>query len=465
MLLRLEAGYERGRSAAALEHVEHFEPQPFGARVELGELDPGPLAAPLQLGGPLEAGEGRRGGLRLGTGGLEGRRARREDSADALDEVVGPLFVARRRCRAACGRSSAARGLRRAARGRRLAARGLRRATRGLRRATRGRCGVAGGRCGLARRGRGLARGRRRRLRGCLRLGPARRRRPGLDRRIVDRLERRRRARELLEGAVDAEPLGLEQRLAPARALVHALRELVEATGAEELPQHRLALLRVGLEEPLELVLREQHHLQELVGAEREDLEQPLGDCPSLHRDDAPARRLRLVAHRERLAAARRAGALPRLLRHLPVERALHPVVDAAVLELEHHLGEVVGRAEGAADLRIGAVAVPRGAAVERVGNGVEHARLAGAGAAADEEEPLVGEVAEVDGLPLAEGAEALELEPEHPHRPASSATSSSSAAASAARSSGRRPSPPRTCRRNADTRSSGVVAAASRLR
>ena len=209
-----------------------------------------------------------------------------------------------------------------------------------------------------------------------------------------------------LELALDEVGLAPGRRAPLVRDLLHPLvdREV------EEADQDLAALLRLALQERVELALRQDHRAREAVVVEAEDAV------------DLGAHLLDAVG--DRLGRAVR-DPLEALLRGLVgADRAGDPVALFADAELEHHrepLGAV-------ADELLVVVAHARDLSVEREDDRVDQRRLAGAGRAGDREEVEAGEV-ELELL--AEGGEAFERELVRPHCVASSWTWSKSCCSS----------------------------------
>ncbi|MEZ5190771.1 MAG: hypothetical protein R2717_08015 [Schumannella sp.] len=112
--------------------------------------------------------------------------------------------------------------------------------------------------------------------------------------------------------------------------------------------------------------------------------------------------------------------ALASSLRAVVLRRAADPVFVAVRLELDDDLGRIIDTAEVAphrvARARRTHVVPPRRLVVERIGDGVEDARLADPGLTGDQEQPVSVEGAEVDVLPVLEGSESLDRDGADPH-------------------------------------------------
>ena len=246
-------------------------------------------------------------------------------------------------------------------------------------------------------------------------------------------------------------------RIAP--ALLEVVAVLLEPAGAEQRAKKRLALIAGREQKARELVLREQDHLLELLRAEPEHVAERDADIARLRGATHPHPVDPLFEHRARRLGGEPAPALGRAVvfggpRHAPA--------GVADRELEPHLGRVGERTVVAAQPLLPAV-VARHAAVEGEAHPVEDARLACAGAARDEEHPVVAEGIEVDPLRLAEGAEPRQFERVQSHASASARTRSSSTSRRMSASTSLAPSPARTCPRKASTSSVSLRAARTR--
>jgi hypothetical protein len=199
--------------------------------------------------------------------------------------------------------------------------------------------------------------------------------------------------------------VGLELPLARDEQLLHALVE----KRPEELLEELLPVRGLGHEQPLEIPLRQQHDLRELLHLHAEEGLDPCGDGIGSRRQRG-GRPLPPEARGGRLLGE--PG--PPLLRPLPRRRALDPVDRLAHPEPVGHGERHVGRCAVGAK----AIVPPRARdhAVERKGDGVEEGRLARSGLAVDEEEVAGAEGGEVDGLPFHVRPEGLELEVHRPH-------------------------------------------------
>ena len=199
-------------------------------------------------------------------------------------------------------------------------------------------------------------------------------------------------AREVgLELALDEVGLAPGRRAPLVRDLLHPLVDREVEEGHQDLA----ALLRLALQERVELALRQDHRAREAVVVEAEDAV------------DLGAHLLDAVG--DRLGRAVRDPLEPLLRGLVGARGARDPVALLADAELEHHrepLGAV-------ADELLVVVAHARDLAVEREDDRVDQRRLAGAGRAGDREEVEAGEV-ELDLLP--EGGEAFERELVRPH-------------------------------------------------
>ena len=195
-------------------------------------------------------------------------------------------------------------------------------------------------------------------------------------------------------------------------ALLERALVLLEAPRAEQGAQQRLALVVLCEQEAREPVLSEQDHLQELLLVQPQDLVEQHADVPRAGRAalHAPSTHSNMRAS---VRLGRRAAAAA--LEPVELGRALDAPSAAAGGELEHDLGGVARLAVVAAQALL-ALFVARHVAVEREADGVEDAGLARSRAPGDEEDALVGEGVEVDGLPVTERTEALDLEAVDPH-------------------------------------------------
>ena len=216
----------------------------------------------------------------------------------------------------------------------------------------------------------------------------------------------------------------------PLRGLAPASleRDLVpfEAVRVEERAQQRLPLVVLREQEPREPALREQDHLQELLLVQAEDRAELVADVDRTRRAAHPSAIDPLLQPRFGGALRR---AVPVALASLVRRHPLDPPAPVAARELEPHPGGLVERRVVAAQTLL-AVFVARNPAVEREADGIEDARLARAGLAADQEDAVLREGVEVDDLAVAERAEALDLEAVDPHA-VSSATRASVTASS----------------------------------
>ncbi len=214
----------------------------------------------------------------------------------------------------------------------------------------------------------------------------------------LPRLERLRRRVLVVTRELGGDEVGLAPRVG--RSAVGDLLHLDVDVEVQQRDQDLVALLRLALQEGVELPLRQHHRAGEGIVVETHDLLDLVLDV--------------LHPPRERLEALRRL-----LLEHgLGVAReargAGHPVATPADFEVELD-GEPLGPV---ADELLVLATHPRHLAVEAEDDGVDERRLAGAGGPGDGEEV---EAVEVEKGALLEGGEALELQPQGPHPCASS--------------------------------------------
>ena len=192
--------------------------------------------------------------------------------------------------------------------------------------------------------------------------------------------------------------------LQASRHLPGRLADGVEQAELQQADEQVLPLGRLGLDEPGELTLRQDHARRELLGGEPEqggDLRVQL-PCVARHHLPGPLQ-----------------PGFPR--RRLPVAEAHHPdggPALAAEVEVEPHpgLGATLRHDRGHLTF-----IQPGDRAVEGEDHGVDHARLPGSGRTGQREQL---DALEVDDGALAERGEPLQLQPDGPH-PACSSTSS----------------------------------------
>jgi hypothetical protein len=183
----------------------------------------------------------------------------------------------------------------------------------------------------------------------------------------------------------------------------------------EQLLQQPLPLVRFRTQEPRELALREQHDLEELFLAHPEqplhgppdvvDARQPVRRGPARRRAHPGQRRLRRLLRRP--AAA--------LLGPLVLGAAHQPQPVPAHGQLEPHLGDhgLLG-VVAAQPLRL--VPHPRYGPEQRERHRVQQRRLARAGVAVQQEQPVRAEPVEVDDLTRRVRPERRQLQAMQPH-------------------------------------------------
>ena len=241
------------------------------------------------------------------------------------------------------------------------------------------------------------------------------------------------------------------------QGVIHAGSPIVALQEHLSIPAHRVVrrlcggpptahdrlkpLIGVGSKDPLEQLLagftgrdqyvakpalRDDDHAAKLIGRETGDVVHPFVDVADLHRDRLPFAR----SPRRRVAPAveHRLGRLPRdataaECRPLVLRIPLDPVGTATDAEGEVDLRLLVGRRAGAPQFGT-AAAVDRalrlpfagGLAEERIAEGVEDRRLAGAGGTRKQEQAGRAEPVEVDGLLAGERPEPADHEGVEPH-------------------------------------------------
>ena len=204
----------------------------------------------------------------------------------------------------------------------------------------------------------------------------------------------------------------LARRLERILPRAEVLLDLAVERGPEELLHQLLALVCGRAQQPLEVTLREQDHLRELLHPQPEQLGDLLRDGGGLRREWLA---LAVLAQGGGGRFRREAVAPP--LRALPRRGALDDVLVPAEPEAEGDpRRDAVGGAIGAKP-RQGGRSRPRDVAVERERHRVEERGLPGAGGAVDEEEIGGAERREVDPLGARVRPERLEREGERSHR------------------------------------------------
>ena len=169
-----------------------------------------------------------------------------------------------------------------------------------------------------------------------------------------------------------------------------------EPAGVEQPLEQLLALVGPGAQEPGELALRQQHHLEELVGVHPEqvgDDHRDLGDAVGAA--GRPAGR-RIADPAQRRGRLRDGGAAPPRLGPLVPRRAGDPQPLLGDRELQGHPGLGV-RGGTVAAQPAGFLPGPRHGAEQRERDRIQQRRLAGAGVAVQQEQPVGGERVEVD--------------------------------------------------------------------
>ena len=171
--------------------------------------------------------------------------------------------------------------------------------------------------------------------------------------------------------------------------------ESLESVGAEQRAQHGSPFVGLGEKKLLKTVLREQDHLQELVGADREDARDLDADVSLADRDHPP---VVAVCTGELRGGLRDRHAASALFRPLELRGSVHPVEEIPQCELELDESRVGRFAVIAAQLGRPLV-VSRNLVIQRVTDRIKDARLAGTGLAGDEKDAVVVETREVDDL------------------------------------------------------------------
>ena len=249
-----------------------------------------------------------------------------------------------------------------------------------------------------------------------------------------------------------------------ASALVESLLVVLIDLRAEQRSQHPLPIGVARQQKLREAVLGEKDHLQELLVRQAHHLIDRVAHISrSRCVPDPPlsARRVRFEPFQQRVGrddGHAGAAALGALVVRRPGDA---PPVGAGA-ELQRDLGRVVGYAVVTAQTPFAAV-VARNGAVEGEADGIEDAGLARPGSPGNNEHAGGSEGVEVDILPLAEGAESLDLDPVDPHARASATVRPSITSAMSAVSASVAPSPSRTWARKASMSSPSVRAVRTR--
>ena len=225
----------------------------------------------------------------------------------------------------------------------------------------------------------------------------------------------------------------------------------LEALRREQPLQQLPPLAAVGPQELRELPLRQQHHLEELVGAHAQQGVELGGGLVDAGRDRDPPTRAQLLEVDARLLGGRAGAAgLGPLLRRAARDPPAPAPEGHLQLDLGAHPGVgVVGPQP------TGLAAHPRHPAVQREAQTVEQGGLPGSRRAVQQEQPAAGQRVEVDLDRTGERAEGLQPQAVRPHpeaaarRPASSACCSRARSASSAAPAGEVDPPARTCRTN----------------
>ena len=246
-------------------------------------------------------------------------------------------------------------------------------------------------------------------------------------------------------GQRDEGPVGfLHAVLGRAPPLRQPVLDGPEPAGTEQPLQQRAPLVRVGVQEPRELTLRQQHDLEELLGGHAHGVGDLVVGLFGPRRDRAPGA-AGLLRQQDPGGLAGRPGPV-HLGAHL-LGAAGDAQVTAADRGLERHLGTPAGAGVvGAQPFRL--VPLARDPPVQREPDRVEQGRLARAGLAVEQEQPRAGQFVEGDFRGPAERAERRDPQQVRPHQAVSPATvprassravprASSRAAASSCRSPG----------------------------
>ncbi|MNL11218.1 hypothetical protein D3C87_1320450 [compost metagenome] len=238
----------------------------------------------------------------------------------------------------------------------------------------------------------------------------------------------RRRQRVLLQQRAAAQPdlvgLAPDTRRLILEVLLHAPIQL----GAEQPLQNGLPRARIRRQQFAEAPLRQHDHLPELRAVEAEQVAHGIAHAVRLGRLAPPA----IVHHHVqlRLGGLLDEAAGGTLARPVLRRRARHPVARGAQAEFQRDFRAQGRIGVGAAHV-LGVALAAGGVAVQREADCIEQRGLARARGAVDQEERLIAQLCEVDGLRGRERAERLERQVQRFH-----ADSLSAAAMSASRSS-----------------------------